>query len=147
MKKTVFAVWGDPGQGKSETIKKITELFITNYPNAPKDLAILDFSDDIRVVFTIGEIKIGCESQGDPKSRLFESLELFVSVEFDCDIIICATRASGTTVDAVNELYEKGYDIVWVTNYRSNEKNKDALNDMSANHLYELIHQTIKGVI
>lgn len=146
MKKTAFAVWGHSGQGKSDTVKKITELLIQNYPNAPKEFAILDFKYDIRVVITIGKIKIGIESMGDPNSRLFESLETFVKVK--CDIIICATRTSGATVDAVNELYNKEkYDIVWVTNYRSNEKDTNVLNEMSANHLYELIHQNIKGVI
>jgi len=145
MKKTVFAVWGHAAQGKSETVKKITKLFLRNYIHAPTIPTTIDFTYDIKVVIMIGEIKIGIESTGDPNSRLSQSLESFVSD--DCDIIICATRTSGGTVDAVNELYEKGYDIVWVTNYRSNEKEKDALNDMSANHLYELIHQTIKGVI
>lgn len=146
MKKTVFANWGTAGQGKSSTVKKIAELILKNYPRATTNPVTIDFTFDIRVVITIGKIKIGIESQGDPNSRLFDSLKYFVKI--NCDIIICSTRTSGSTVDAVNELYSKhGYDNVWVTNYRSNEKNQNTLNDISAKHIFELIQQNITGKI
>lgn len=146
MKKTVFANWGSARQGKSSTVKKLAQLILKNYPSATADPTTIDFSVDIRVVITIGKIKIGIESQGDPNSRLFDSLKYFVKI--NCDIIICSTRTSGSTVEAVNELYSKhGYDNVWVTNYRSNEKNQDTLNDISSQHIFELIQQTITGKI
>jgi hypothetical protein len=146
MKKTVFANWGTAGQGKSSTVKEIAQLILKNYPSATTDPVTIDFTFDIRVVITIGKIKIGIESQGDPNSRLFDSLKYFVKI--NCDIIICSTRTSGSTVDAVNELYSKhGYDNVWVTNYRSNEKNQNTLNDFSAKHIFELIQQSITGKI
>lgn len=146
MKKTVFANWGTAGQGKSSTVKKIAELILKNYRSATTAPVIIDFTFDIRIIITIGKIKIGIESQGDPNSRLFDSLKYFVKIS--CDIIICSTRTSGSTVDAVNELYTKhGYDNVWVTNYRSNEKNEDTLNDISAKHIFELIQQNITGKI
>ena len=147
MKKTVFANWGSADQGKSSTVKEIAKLIIDNYPECLKDPDIINYEEDIKVVVTIGKIKIGLESQGDPPGiRLIQSLKEFVKIK--CDIIICATRTSGKTVDAVNDLhYKNGYDNVWLTNYRSNEKNRDALNSISANHIFELIQQNIKGNI
>lgn len=146
MKKTVFANWGTARQGKSSTVKNVAQLVLKSYPAATIDPAIIDFSTDIQVVITIGKIKVGIESQGDPNSRLFASLKHFIKM--GCDIIVCSTRTSGATVDAINELYSKhGYENVWVTNYRSNEKNQDILNDIFAQHIFELIQQTFIGKI
>lgn len=146
MNKTVYANWGTAQQGKSSTVKKIAELIIKNYPLALTDPISIDFKFDIKAVITIGKIKIGIESQGDPNSRLFQSLKYFVKIE--CDIIICSTRTSGSTVDAINELYSKhGYENVWVTNYRSNEKNQNTLNEISAKQIFELIQQNLTGQI
>lgn len=146
MKKTVIANWGIAYQGKSTTVKKVAQHILKNYPTAILEPVVIDFSIDIRVVMTVGEIKIGIESQGDPGSRLFESLKDFV--ELSCDIIICSTRTSGKTVQAVNDLYSNhGYDNVWVTNYRSNEKNQDLLNDLAAQHIFELVQDIINGKV
>jgi hypothetical protein len=57
---------------------------------------------DITVVMTIDEVKVGIESQGDPNSRLFNSLDHFVKI--GCKVIVCATRSRGATVEAVNSL-------------------------------------------
>lgn len=146
MKKTVFANWGTAGQGKSSTVKKIAEIILKHYPSATTNPVIIDYTFDIKVVIIIGKVKIGIESQGDPNSRLVESLKYFVNI--NCDIIICSTRTRGSTVDAVNELYSKhGYDNVWVTNHRSNEKNQNFLNEISANQIFELIQKHITDKI
>ena len=145
MKKVVFANWGTAQQGKSSTIKKVAAKILNFYPSAVTNPSTIDFSADIEVVITIGKIRIGVESQGDPNSRLLKSLENFVKL--NCDIIICSTRTSGLTANAVNELYSKhGYDNVWVTNYRSNQKDKDKLNDISAKHIFDLVQNAITGM-
>jgi hypothetical protein len=135
MKGKVIALWGRLNLGKSETIRKVYELLISKYKDAktneyPKP--ILN-RVDIRVVLTINGIKIGIESQGDP-GRLPESLSLFVEVS--CNIIICATRTRGHSVDAVNALEQNNYDIIWL----EKEKDKPApeweqINLMMANKL------------
>ncbi len=146
MKKTVFANWGTAQQGKSSTVKKVAQLILKNYPHAISDPNVIDFSGDIQIVITFGKIKIGIESQGDPNSRLLASLDHFVNIS--CDVIICSTRTSGTTVEAVNDLNKKHrYDNVWITNYRSNEKNQDLLNDLSAQHIFELVQDIINGKV
>lgn len=142
MKKVVIANWGSSRQGKSDTVKKVAKLILKHYPKALVEPSSIDFSADINIIITIGDIKIGIESVGDPGSRLFASLKAFVKAK--CDVIICSTRTSGATVEAVNDLYRlHGYDNIWVTNYRSNEKNQLQLNDLSAKHIYELLQNLI----
>ncbi len=146
MKKTVFANWGQAEQGKSDTVKRIAQEILATYPTAITSPTTIDYSGDIQVIITIGKITIGIESQGDPNSRLFESLKMFSSA--NCDIIICSTRTSGGTVDAVDALHSsQGYDIVWVTNNRSNEKSQSILNDLSAKHIFSLVQQVMAGTL
>lgn len=108
MKKTTLAVWGVANIGKSQTIKSVYDLLLSKYPKAKQE-HVID-GKDVRAVVTINGKKIGIESQGDPNSRLFESLELFVKVK--CQVIVCATRTRGATVTAVESL-ETNYDVIW----------------------------------
>jgi hypothetical protein len=56
---------------------------------------------DIKIIMTgVKGKKIGIESQGDPNSRLEQSLKDFVNA--GCDIIFCACRTSGMTVQWIN---------------------------------------------
>jgi hypothetical protein len=146
MKKTIFANWGHARQGKSDTVKRIAQEILTNFPTATSFPTTINFSGDIQVIINIGKVKIGIESEGDPNGRLFESLEMFSSA--NCDIIICSTRTSGGTVDAVSALHSShGYDIVWVTNHRSNEKSQSTINDISAKHIFTLTQLLMAGTL
>jgi len=146
MKKTIIANWGHANQGKSETTKILARLILEKYPNAICDPANIDFSTDIKVIIKINDLKIGIESQGDPGSRLEQSIKEFIKVP--CDLVICTTRTRGYTVDIVSSLFQSDdYDIIWVTNYRSNEKPHDLLNQISANQIFELISQILKNKI
>lgn len=132
--KTLFALWGNAGQGKSTAIKAISEEIQKQYPQAIVQI----FSDrvDIKLIIKIRKIKIGIESQGDPGSRLPKSLDFFRKE--NCDIIICATRTSGGTVKAVENMADK-YDVIWISNYISNERNKKTLNHLFAQSILKLI--------
>ena len=146
MRKTVSALRGNANQGKSETIKEVARLLIAAYPAAAMTPAKIDFSKDIKLILTLDGLKIGIESQGDPNSRLPKSLEEFALA--GCDLIICATRTSGETVNAVQNLHAvHNYDIVWVSNYRSRQKSNSALNKLSAQHIFELVQEIIAGKI
>ena len=104
MKNTIFVLQGKSNTGKTQTIKKIYNLLYnqhfntrtTDYinPVAP-DFDI--FSADIRTILKINNINIGFESQGDPNSRLENSLEFFI--EKECQMIICGARTRGMTND------------------------------------------------
>lgn len=145
-KKAIIAIWGHGNQGKSETIKKIAKLIIQCYPTAITDPIQIDYTKDITVLISIGNIRIGIESKGDHVKEIDSSLDKFVATP--CDLIICATRTSGGTVDFVSDICtQHNYDGIWATNFRSNEKNKDLLNQLSAEQIFQLVEELLKNRI
>ena len=121
--KKVIALYGTANTGKSSTIKFVYDLLRNKYPNAKSNEIIMHA--DIKVFITVNNKKIGIESQGDPISRLGDSLKYFVSI--GCNVIICATRTRGRTVDAVNELKGK-FEIKWIK--------QDYISDISKQNSY-----------
>lgn len=145
MPKNVIAVWGQARQGKSDTIKKCVQEIQKQFPNG--SFNVLIGGADIKAIITIGKIIIGVESQGDPGSRQEQSLKEFAT-KYNCDIIICASRTSGKTVEAVDDMHNiYGYDIIWATNYISYEKNQGVLNQYSAEQTVELLIAIMNGKI
>lgn len=121
---------------KEPGLKKIKKLI-----EEPEEEKEKEKPQDIRLIIYLNNgINIGIESFGDSGDKgqpLFESLEKFKKEK--CDIIICSTRTTGKTVRIVDSLFNDKYDIVWVTNYRSWELDKETLNEISAKHIWELI--------
>lgn len=70
---------------------------------------------DFQVVIVINGKLIGIESQGDPCSRIFQTIPFFVKL--GCDIIICATRTRGATFDLI-ESYRDSYEIIRIEKTR-----------------------------
>ena len=63
---------------------------------------ILAGRNDLKVlIHGVNGKLVGIETQGDPNSRLKESLSYFLAEK--CDIIFCACRTSGMTVTWVND--------------------------------------------
>ncbi len=107
--KTLLALRGAGNRGKSTTLRMLIDMVKSAYPSA-----ILEekrFKIDITIVITIGKKKVGIETQGDPNSRLEESLKRFV--EIGCKVIVCASRTYGQTVEIVSKAAESGYNIRW----------------------------------
>lgn len=145
MKKTVIAIWGNAIQGKSTSIREIASRIPARFPGSSVTY-LIQGDVDIKAIAIINGLKVGIESQGDPNSRLRQSLDDFVAQ--GCEIIICATRTRGDTVDAVNELYSNHrYDIIWTSNLFSNEKDINYLNTTFANHILSVVADIINGVI
>ena len=112
--KNIYALYGRGDIGKTSTIKEVYNLLIKKFGKeiiVETDTNIFSEKNDIRVIVKIKGKLIGIESQGDPNSRLKVSLDIFV--EMNCDIILCATRTWGTTVDFV-KLLEPEYKIDWI---------------------------------
>jgi hypothetical protein len=126
--KNVFALTGKAKMGKSQTIRTVVEMLTTKYPDARFEYNVTT-RVDTRVVLTIGVLKIGIESQSNPKTRLIkESLNLFERI--GCDVIICATRTSGSTVDAVNAL--QGFSIQWLEQHQESQPYEQVLRNLAA---------------
>ena len=95
-------------KGKSETIKKVCQILLRDFPSAIPSKTP-NYSGDILLTIKLSNIKIGLESQGDPNSRMIydDTLKKLADSELipelgGCDIIICATRTGGMTVKKVD---------------------------------------------
>ena len=95
----IFALQGIGSSGKTSTLNEVFNQLKTKYPIVP--INIINNGADITVVIDINGKKVGIESQGDPNSRLQTSLPYFVSLK--CDVIFCAVRTKGMTVQWVNQ--------------------------------------------
>lgn len=120
--KTLFALRGKSNTGKSQTIRTLVEMLSEKHPNG-----VIEHNHttkaDMRVALTINGVKIGIESQEDPK----ESLDLFVRI--GCDVIICATRTRGVAVDAVNAM--QGFDVQWLEQPQQSQPNEQVLRSLA----------------
>lgn len=129
----IFALRSSKNAGKTTSIKLLTKLLQEKYPNSAVTKTYVDETHyDIKLIIEIGKIKIGIESQGDPNSRLCESLAEFVKQK--CDIIICATRTRGKTVECVNS-YSELYEIKFIDKDKEFDKNKQS----ESNHRYTMV--------
>ena len=141
MKKLVIANWGSAQQGKSNSIKLVFELLSDKYP-----YEILINGADIKVIVKASGVKIGIESQGDPNSRMFESIDDFVNE--GCEMIVCACRNWGETKNKVVSLKKLGYDIIWTQNDKSeNISIHTSLNKLYAERMIKIIEYRINGSI
>ena len=86
---------------------------------------------------------VGIETQGDPNSRLGESLELFKKAK--CSIIICATRTRRGTVTAVENLQPE-FKVVW--HHKTSEPNanlRDQRDSSIAQTMFNEVHNALKA--
>lgn len=98
----VFALQGPGNCGKSTTLLTIYNALISKYPAATIQ-AVHNGTADIAVIVNgVNGRVVGIESQGDPGSRLQNTLAAFVAA--NCDIVFCACRSRGMTVGWVNAL-------------------------------------------
>ena len=142
--KQIFGLYGISNVGKSETIKsvyrKLTEKF-TDFVFHKDFKQITSDEGDICVIIIINGKIVGIESQGDPNSRLFISLPIFVKL--NCDIILCATRTRGATVEEVEKL-KHTYELKWIKkNPSENSTNHKTDNDKIATDILNLISDKI----
>lgn len=98
----LFALQGPGNCGKSDTLIRLFQALQSKYPSATIQ-ALHSGTKDIAVIMHgVNGLVVGIESQGDPNSRLQQSLPAFAAAK--CDIILCACRTTGMTVDWINAL-------------------------------------------
>lgn len=139
--KKIISIYGTANVGKSETIKLVYTKLLKMFPDLtflPSFAQIIPQKGDICVVFIVKNKIIGIESQGDPNSRIFKSLPLFIKL--NCDIIICAARTRGATVKEV-EKHNISYVIKWIKKdgEESNLKQKNQDNNLSDEIVTEIL--------
>lgn len=117
--KKIVALRGAGNRGKSTTLKIVYEYLLKSFSLLPEDRVApggrgmyrQDMRSDVRAIFVVNGKRVGIESQGDPKSRLKDSLDFFQRKR--CDLIICATRTRGDTTDLVQALVPP-YFVEWI---------------------------------
>jgi len=107
MDKTIFALAGRSGCGKSKTVNFIYDLLEKEFEITDKNL---ERRYEIEGTFKINGIIFGIASMGDPCTDLRG--RLLALKKQRCQIIICATRTNGETIDAVIEL-RPSYQTCW----------------------------------
>lgn len=147
--KKLIAVWGVANAGKSASIKMAYEMIKATYPLADIDmLSSWEESVDISRIITIGNAKIGLESQGDPGTEmrlLKRSLPRFAQV--GCQLIICPTRTRGATVDGVKTFARRhDYKVSWHRKERifSPDERRDS-NQATAEEIMKAVRNLVGG--
>lgn len=138
-KKVIICLYAPANKGKTSTIRKVYELL-----GGKKE--VLESSYEISDVVMRGNIKIGCESLGDPDSDQKEWLEELLKKQ--CDIIVTASRTKGDTVgnvDALAEQYE--YSIKWISPIYGYEIEKDDILDIFHQANAEVVISLIDKII
>ena len=134
---TIIALKGRGKIGKTQTIRTVDELLRAKYPDATVEHEHRT-RVELRVVLTVNGVKIGIESQSNPKIK--DSLNLFATL--GCQIIICATRTSGETCKAVNAL--SGYEIVWLEQRAQSAPFEQVLSNLAmARHIVEATERAL----
>lgn len=142
--RTVLAIWHSSDKGKTETLRAFANLLISTFPMiipVESEFIPIPATGDFRFVGEINGVRIGIESEGDPNSRLQEKLLELVN-DFNCRIILCASRTRGETVAAVDNLVPLGFETIWTSTYQiSDIGNRDRVNLLKARHLLELLQE------
>lgn len=116
--KIVIANSGFAHRGKSTSIRYVFELLSSRY-RVIDPINGYNPNEDIKAIIGIPQsdghiVKVGIESKGDPGSRQMESIDYFVNK--DCEIILVACRIKGTTKDAVINLRNNDWQVIWFKN-------------------------------
>ena len=116
--KIVIANSGFAYTGKSTSIRYVFELLSSRY-HVIEPINGYNPNEDIKAIIEIPQsdghmVKVGIESQGDPSSRQMDSINYFINK--DCEIILVACRIKGTTKDAVINLCNNDWQVIWFKN-------------------------------
>lgn len=126
---------GPANAGKTSTIRLFHELLLKAFPGATESGRTTG-RRDYRAVVTIGSVRIGIETLGDPSNRRqAESLRLFV--EQGCAVIVTASRTRGDTVGVVGELEDDGYQVHWRERSREAESDRARANRREADWMLD----------
>jgi len=138
--KTIICYWGNAEIGKTSAIRKVWEkLNLAKLP--PRHTS----GNDICAILPFCNASVGIASQGDPNS--LQSTWLKYLYDENCEIIICASRTKGDTVNTVEHLARTGgYTLVWLSPLSSAAPiNLDLLNDLTADMVIELIRKCLNS--
>jgi hypothetical protein len=94
------------------------------------------------VILTIDGKKVGIASKGDPNTLLATRLKRLR--EHDCSVIVCATRTSGATVEAVASQERHGYGVVWLRQVKRIPAERELGNQKKAAKIVAEVESALK---
>lgn len=143
LKKLVIANLGRADMGKTTSIRKVFNILSTKYPETT--YTIDSSNGEVKATIKIGDVLVGIETQGDPGTRMPDSLDEFVNME--CGIILVACRSTAYTLRyKVESLEEKGYEILWLPNGKTKDNACwEKLTDNYANYVTNVIEKCIQN--
>lgn len=126
---------GKANIGKTHTLRKVYEKL-----NSHEETILEQPNDDIYATIKMGDFLIGIATQGDPMSGLKERLNELM--QKSCDIIVCASRSKGYTVDDVeNSALQNGYSLIWSSPFVTEDKTlRETCQDYMAQSIINLIN-------
>jgi len=139
MNKTIITIYGRYNEGKTSTIRNVYNMLMSETPIPIMDRDVPQ-EGDILVVLTIGDIRIGIESEGDPNGRMITENTLQQLAESNCDIILCASRTRGTSVKLIDHVaIEFNYNTLWTSSNYSPRLDHEVLNTRLAENIKNII--------
>lgn len=123
--------------GKTQTLLKVIDLLKAK--TKPLVEEVIDNGDKF-AIFKINGKKIIVSTQGDPNS--YQKEGLLRAVNDNTDIIVCASRTKGATVNSIYETTNGSYEIIWFNNFYADNKDLScipSLKNISAEAIVNLI--------
>ena len=138
----ILGIWNRGGRGKSSTLREFADIVLINYP-ACKILyehRYFNYKTDFILLIQIDNKIIGIASKGDPGTGLKEKLDMLIK-EYKSNIVLCTTRSSGETVDAVIS-FKGTHQVIWSSTYETEDASQHKfLNQTKASHILDLLKQ------
>ena len=142
MKKYIICDFARSDWGKTQTLLKVIELIKKSTPPIIEEL-IED--KDKYVEFVINKRIVVINPQGDPGSYQEEGLNR--AVLGNADIIICASRVRGATVDNIYKYSKSDYEVIWFSNFFADTNGLPCipiLHEITADAIVKLVFQLVK---
>ena len=133
--KAIICMQGKADIGKTQTLREVYELLDSQEKNILEQQ-----NDDICATVQMDDFLIGISTQGDPLSSQDEWI--LNLVHKSCDIIVCASRTKGTTVEFVkNCALQNDYSLIWSSPFVvENEKFSKICHKLMASSIINLIN-------
>lgn len=107
--------------GKTTSIRNAFNVLQAKYPMTTtvyEPVGVSSFpivGGEIKATIKIGTTLVGIETQGDPGSRMQQSVADFIA--WGCEIILVACRNQGDTINTITNLENnQGYTVLWLQN-------------------------------
>ena len=145
--KLIIALYNSANQGKTSTLRKLSEYLTVKYRSELQEIHIHEFENqgrDFIMTFHLYGKSFSVISEGDAGKIVKRHLEN----HRDSNVIICTTRTKGGTVEAVKQFAKANHaKLIWSYNYAVDLTLKqfpqcmDEANQLKAQHLWKMVEE------